>query len=97
MTKNPFIADISANRFRSNKRRSALHRWSVLVFGIAAIFFFLFFLGPALERLPMVALVADVIDEKDIETGMYFYTDVSLFSEAQLNINNSMDFPPKQR
>ncbi len=91
------IRYFSPNRIRLNKGLSALHKWSAFGLGIAVIFFFMFFLGPKLERLHMFEPIAAVIDEKNIEAGMYFYTDVDLFSEAQLNINNSMDFPPKQR
>ena len=79
------------------KSPSAVYRWWTFGLGIAGISFFLFFLGPMLTQLPIFEPLATVIDEKNIEAGMYFYTDVELFSEAQLNINNSMDFPAQQR
>lgn len=92
-----FIRQTTPHRMQAGKRQTILARWAALGLGMALIAVFLFYLGPGVARLSALKPMAAVIEEKEIETGMYFYTDVGLFSEAQLNINNSMDFPPKPR
>jgi hypothetical protein len=66
-----------------------------LLFSILAIMFCLFFVGPQLEKLPLFQPIIHFIDERGIEANMYFYTDLEEFSEAHINMDNSMDYPPQ--
>ena len=67
-----------------------------LLFSVFAIIFFLFYIGPQLEKLPAFQPIARFIDERGIQANMYFYTEVEEFSEAHLNMDNSMDYPPRK-
>ena len=66
-----------------------------LMISVLAIIIFLFVIGPWVEKIPGFQPLADFIDERDIEANMYFYTEVEEFSEAQINMNNTMQYPPR--
>jgi hypothetical protein len=66
-----------------------------LLFCVLAIMFCLFYVGPQLEKLPLFQPVAWFIEERGIEANVYFYTEVEEFSEAHINMDNSMDYPPR--
>ena len=61
---------------------------------ILAIVLFMFYIGPRLEQHPAIQPMVQFIDERDINANMYFYTEVEEFSEANINMNNTMAFPP---
>ena len=61
---------------------------------VAAILFFMLYAGPKLGQMPMFQPIAEFIEENDINANMYFYTEVEEFSEANINMQNTMDFPP---
>ena len=65
-----------------------------LLFSVLAIIFCLFYIGPQLEKFPLFQPIARFIDERGIEANVYFYTEVEEFSEAHINMDNSMDYPP---
>jgi hypothetical protein len=65
-----------------------------LLFSVLAIIFCLFYIGPQLEKLPLFQPIARFIEERGIEANVYFYTEVEEFSEAHINMDNSMDYPP---
>ena len=66
-----------------------------LLFSVLAIMFCLFYVGPQLEKLPLFQPIARFIEERGIEANVYFYTEVEEFSEAHINMDNSMDYPPQ--
>ena len=64
----------------------------------ALILLFLLYIGPRLgERIPYFQPVAQYIEEHDIEANMYFYTEVEAFSDAQVNMVNTMTHMPGQK
>jgi hypothetical protein len=78
----------------SEKTVDLLKRLSALTACILAIILFMFYIGPRLEQHPALQPMAQFIDERDINANMYFYTEVEEFSEANINMNNTMAFPP---
>lgn len=77
------------------KTPSLLKRLTGLMVSIIVILVFMLYLGPWLEQSSMVQPIARFIEDHDIKANMYFYTEVEEFSEANLNMQNSMDFPPR--
>ena len=65
-----------------------------LLAAVLIIGFFMFYAGPRLSELPMVKPMVQFIDERGIEANMYFYTEVEEFSEAGINMTNTMAYPP---
>ena len=81
-------ADNSNGRSKSMKPVIKLLVWA------SAILFFMLYAGPKLGQMPMFQPIAVFIEENDINANMYFYTEVEEFSEANINMQNTMDFPP---
>ncbi len=65
-----------------------------LVLCMVAVAVFVLYIAPALEAPLGLAPVARFIDERDINANMYFYTEVEQFSEANINMDNTMKYPP---
>ena len=62
---------------------------------ILVLVVFMFCIGPKMERPLHMKPLADFIDEREINANMYFYTEVEEFSEANINMDNTMKFPPR--
>ena len=84
-----------ASRFGAFRASNRVRRVMALLLSIAAILIFLFMIGPAFTRLPGFRPIVDFIDERGIEANAYYYTEVEEFSEADINMNNTMDYGPK--
>ena len=56
---------------------------------------FMFWVGPLMEKPLHMKPLADFIDERDINANMYFYTEVEEYSEANINMDNTMKYPPR--
>ena len=82
-------------RFEELKTSGRVRRVTALLVSIAAILVFIFIIGPAFTRLPGFRPIVDFIDEQGIEANAYYYTEVEEFSEADINMNNTMDYGPK--
>jgi hypothetical protein len=78
----------------SNGRSKSMKPVIKLLVWTAAILFFMLYAGPKLGNMPMFKPIAVFIEENDINANMYFYTEVEEFSEANINMQNTMDFPP---
>ena len=70
-------------------------RIAYLIISVCAILFFMLYLGPKMEEPLGLKPMADLIDERDIDSNMYFYTDVEVFSEAGVIMNNTMSYMPQ--
>ena len=70
-------------------------RIAYLILSVCAILFFMLYLGPIMEEPLGLKPIADLIDEKDIEANVYFYTEVEVFSEAGVIMNNTMSYMPQ--
>ena len=82
--------------YPGKKRQFArnLHPVLKLLASILLILVFMFYIGPALGQLSWFKPLADFIEERDINANMYFYTEVEEFSEANINMQNTMAYPP---
>ena len=70
-------------------------RMAYLIISVCAVLFFMLYLGPRMEEPLGLKPIADLIDEKDIDSNMYFYTEVEVFSEAGVIMNNTMSYMPQ--
>ncbi|MCP4724684.1 MAG: hypothetical protein GY863_06595 [bacterium] len=61
---------------------------------ILAVLIFMFYIGPFIEKLPIVDPLIKVIVERNIDAGAMYYTDIEEFSTAEINIRNSLDYSP---
>jgi len=67
--------------------------WLKLCAWIAAIAVFMLGVGPALLRHSAMQPMAQMIEERGIEANMYFYTEVEVFYEANVNMDNTWAYP----
>jgi hypothetical protein len=64
---------------------------------VLAVLAFIYVVGPILSSAPLFRGLAAFIDERSIEAGAYFYTEVEEFSDADLSMRNSRDHAPMGR
>lgn len=79
----------------SEKTADLIKRLAAFFTCLLAIALFMFYIGPRLEKHPVLQPMVQFINERDISANMYFYTEVEEFSEASINMDNTMAFPPK--
>ncbi len=65
-----------------------------LLASIFIIMFFMLYAAPKLGQISWFKPIADFIEERDINANVYFYTEVEEFSEANINLENTMAYPP---
>ena len=65
-----------------------------LLASIVIIMFFMLYAAPKMGQVSWFKPIADFIEERDINANMYFYTEVEEFSEANINLENTMTYPP---
>ena len=86
------LVGVPAAGLKNKKRGKGI---IALLFSILAIMFCLFYVGPQLENLPLIQPIVRFIDERGVDANMYFYTEVEEFSEAHINMDNTMNYPPQ--
>jgi hypothetical protein len=70
--------------------------WLLLCAWIAGIAIFMLGAGPALLQRSALQPMAEMIEERGIEANMYFYTEVEVFYEANVNMDNTWAYPHKR-
>ena len=64
---------------------------------IALCMTFILVVAPMIDKHPAVKPLIDFIDERDIDAGALYYTEIEEFSEANINMENTMDYTPRVR
>ena len=85
---------VSDCRVKTNGIVNRLKPVMKLLASIIIIMFFMLYAGPKLGQVSWFKPIADFIEERDINANMYFYTEVEEFSEANINLENTMAYPP---
>lgn len=81
--------------FRNTATACSLKRWAALVGCIVLLLLFFFVIGPFFLEMPAIAPLADFIEEREIDAGALYYTDIEEFSEANINMENTMQYMPE--
>ena len=92
-----FTLGCKPNGMKTRRSSGNLRRVCHLLLCLAAIWLFMFQVGPWLEKSSMIQPMVDFIEERDIAANMYFYTEVEEFSEANINMDNTMKYMPGAR
>ncbi|MHC4661845.1 MAG: hypothetical protein ACYS8W_09165 [Planctomycetota bacterium] len=61
---------------------------------ILLVLAFIFIVGPWITRLSFVKPLATFIDERNIDAGALFYTEVEQFSDVDVHMRNTMNYSP---
>lgn len=78
---------------RHNSLRG-IKKGAMLITCIFGILFLMLYACPRLEGVLGLKTVAQYIDDRNIESNMYFYTEVEAFSEASIDMDNTRAYPP---
>jgi len=73
-----------------------LYRWLALFAGCAFFWCLMFVILPAVNRtFPDMMQMARVVEENNLRTGMFFYTDVEQTGAASVHTYNTVRFMPR--
>lgn len=75
---------------------SMQRRWSRFLLGVSLILFFMFGIGPLLDKMPYIQPMVQFIEEREIDATALYYTEIEEFSEAAINMENTMDYMPQK-
>ena len=70
-------------------------RWARLFLCIFIIWAFMFIAAPWVEKTPAVAPIICFIDENYIDASALYYTEIEEFFEAEIHMENTMNFAPR--
>jgi hypothetical protein len=70
-------------------------RWARLFLGVLLIWAFMFIVAPWVEKTPAVEPIIRFIEENDIDASALYYTEIEEFSEAEIHMENAMNFAPR--
>ncbi|RKY95589.1 MAG: hypothetical protein DRQ13_06895 [Ignavibacteriae bacterium] len=65
-----------------------------LILSITIVSVFVLFLAPCIDDVPYVKPLTNFIDEREIDAGAIYYTDIEEFSVAEINMKNTMEYLP---
>ncbi len=70
-------------------------RWARLFLCLLLIWAFMFIVAPWVEKTPTVEPIIRFIEENDIDASALYYTEIEEFSEAEIHMENAMNFAPR--
>lgn len=70
-------------------------RWLAFLGGLFLFWCLMFIVCPAINRtVPAMQQIARVIDEHNLRTGMFFYTDVEVTGDSSMETSSTIRFRP---
>ena len=66
-----------------------------LIISISIVIVFVLFLAPCIDDVPYVKPLTNFIDDREIDAGAIYYTDIEEFSVAEINMKNTIDYAPR--
>ncbi len=79
-------------KFKDNTKATKI---IYLIFWFLACYFFMVCIAPQFDKLESVKPLVDFIEERDIDAGALYYTEIDEFFEANIHMKNTMDYMPK--
>lgn len=73
-------------------RQGLLRGWGYLFLAFAGLFLFIFVLGPAGLKTPLLEPMSTFIEENDINANAYFYTEVDEFFLAERHMRDHLGY-----
>ena len=70
-------------------------RWACLFLYLLLIWAFMFIVAPWVEKMPAVEPIIRFIDENYIDASALYYTEIEEFFEAEIHMENTMNFAPR--
>ena len=85
------------NLFNQNGKNRVLKKikdYLYLIVSISVVTVFVLFLAPCIDDAPYVKPLTKFIDDRGIDAGALYYTDIEEFSIAEINMKNTIDYLP---
>ena len=85
------------NLFNQNGKNRVLKKikdYLYLIVSISVVTVFVLFLAPCIDDVPYVKPLTKFIDDRGIDAGAIYYTDIEEFSIAEINMKNTIDYLP---
>jgi len=76
-------------------QRTMTVRVGLLCFWLGLIWLFMFQIAPRLAETRAIKPLTQFINERNIDATALYYTEIEEFSEAEINMRNTMTYPPK--
>ena len=77
-----------------NRVLKKLKDYLYLIVSISVVTVFVLFLAPCIDDAPYVKPLTKFIDDREIDAGALYYTDIEEFSVAEINMKNTIDYLP---
>ena len=84
----------SRTSYKSKAATGRLKGYPALFACLLLLWVVIFHIGPWLDRHPSIQPLVKFIDEQNIDAGALYYTEIEEFSEADIQMNHTMDFMP---
>jgi len=80
--------------FRDDSPAGKFKRLAVLIGGFILIWVLMAHIGPLGEKTAPIRPLIQFIEERNIDAGALYYTEIEEFAEADIHMNNSLDYSP---
>lgn len=84
----------SVSAYAESARPSLFKRLARLILAIFAVLFFMLYLGPAMQQSDFFRPMVMFVEERGIDASALYYTEIEEFSDADIHMNNTMDYMP---
>jgi hypothetical protein len=81
--------------FRDATTTGKVKRLAGLIGTLLLIWVLMTYVGPWGKNSTAIRPIMEFIEERDIDAGALYYTDLEEFAEAEIHINHTMDFTPR--
>lgn len=79
---------------RKNKKVKRAKSYLYLFTIICCLLGVVIYIAPVMDDISAVEPLVNFIDERGIDAGALYYTDIQEFSTAEINMQNTMEFLP---
>jgi hypothetical protein len=77
-----------------NRVLKTIKNYLYLIVSILIVTVFVLYLAPCIDDVPFVKPLTNFIDDREIDAGAIYYTDIEEFSIAEINMKNTIDYSP---
>lgn len=87
------VSDSLDTESRERAPRSRMRAWGLLLFYSTLIWVFGAFVGPwIIQSIPTARQIVQVIEEQDINSNAYFYTEIEASYDGEIYLRDSIKF-----
>ena len=72
------------------EKKKIIKKYFKLFYSIIFIIIFVEYIAPYGKKFSLIKPIIEIIDENNIDAGAIYYTDLEIFSEAEINMRNTM-------